>query len=371
VSALTGVGDILRPARAAIHIEGLHHSFGRGDFSKPVLDDVRLALDVGEIAIMTGPSGSGKTTLLTLIGALRAVQEGRLQIMGRELNGLSARELVAVRRSIGFIFQAHNLFESLTAYQNVRMAVDLSDLPDPAARSAAEHALSMVDLGHRLHYRPSAMSGGQRQRVAIARALVNRPRLILADEPTAALDKDSGREVVTLLRSLAKENGSTIVLVTHDSRILDVADRIINLVDGRIASDVVVHESVVICEFLAKCPVFSGLPPGTLSHVAEQMKGERYAAGTTLIRQGDPGDKFYVIRHGHADVVTGGRLLTTLGEGEFFGEAALLTDQPRNATVVAADDIMLYTMSKPEFTRALQASGTLREQLLRVFFQRQ
>ena len=291
--------------------------------------------------------------------------------MGRELRGLSARELVAIRRGIGFIFQAHNLFESLTAHQNVRMAVDLSDLPDPAARHTAEDALSMVGLGHRLHYRPSALSGGQRQRVAIARALVNRPRLILADEPTAALDKDSGREVVTLLQSLAREHGSAIILVTHDARILDIADRIVTLVDGRVASDVVVQEAVVICEFLTRCPVFSGLPPGTLSDLAQQMKGERHVAGTTLIRQGDSGDKFYVIRQGHAAVTVDGRLQATLGEGDFFGEGALLTDQPRNATVVAADDIELYAMSKPEFARAVQASGTLREQLLRVFFHRQ
>ena len=371
MSVATREGNIQSSAPAAVRVADVHHSFGQGDARKPVLADVSLVLDVGEIAIMTGPSGSGKTTLLTLIGALRAVQAGSLQIMGQELKGRSPRELVSMRRSIGFIFQAHNLFESLTAYENVRMAVDLFDLSDTAARRAAEDALSMVGLAHRLHYRPSAMSGGQRQRVAIARALVNRPRLVLADEPTAALDKDSGREVVTLLQALARGNASTIVLVTHDARILDVADRIVTLVDGRVASDVIVHEAMVICEFLARCPIFSGLAPDTLSNLAQQMKGERHASGTTLIRQGDPGDKFYVIRHGHAEVSADGRRLATLGEGDFFGEGALLTDQSRNATVVAGDDITLYAMSKPDFASAVQSSGTLREQLLRVFFHRQ
>ncbi|NEQ28340.1 MAG: ATP-binding cassette domain-containing protein, partial [Microcoleus sp. SIO2G3] len=176
------------------------------------------------------------TTFLSLIGALRTIHEGSLKVMGRELVGMSNGELVKVRRGIGFIFQAHNLFESLTAAQNVEMAVELLG----GFRTKREQAVAILDklgLGHRVDYKPNSLSGGQKQRVAIARALVNQPKLILADEPTAALDKQSGRDVVTLMQKLAKEEGCTILMVTHDNRILDVADRIINLVDGRLESD--------------------------------------------------------------------------------------------------------------------------------------
>jgi putative ABC transport system ATP-binding protein len=225
------------PAEAiAVQIRNLNYFYGQGDLKKQVLFDISLALQKGQIVIMTGPSGSGKTTLLTLIGALRTVQDGSLKVLGQEIVGLGKGELVRVRRNIGFIFQAHNLFDSLTAMQNVEMAVELTDNWREKRRLATE-ILTRLGLGERLNYKPRSLSGGQKQRVAIARALVNRPTLILADEPTAALDKVSGREVVTLLQQLAKEQGCTILMVTHDNRILDVADRIINLVDGRIESD--------------------------------------------------------------------------------------------------------------------------------------
>lgn len=218
-----------------VQIRHLNHYYGEGELRKQVLFDINLDLYAGEIVILTGPSGSGKTTLLTLIGALRSVQEGSLQVLGQELSGLPPRELIAVRRNIGFIFQAHNLFHSLTARQNVLMACDLFPRPDDHQRAA--EILTQLGLGERIDYMPHALSGGQKQRVAIARALVNHPRLILADEPTAALDKKAGRDVVSLMQKLAKEENITILMVTHDSRILDVADRIINLVDGNLESD--------------------------------------------------------------------------------------------------------------------------------------
>lgn len=218
-----------------VQIRHLNHYYGEGELRKQVLFDINLDLYAGEIAILTGPSGSGKTTLLTLIGGLRTVQEGSLKVLGRELHGLSAPELIEVRRNIGFIFQAHNLFHSLTARQNVLLATDL--FPSPQDNEKAADILTKLGLGHRIDYKPHALSGGQKQRVAIARALVNHPRLILADEPTAALDKKSGRDVVTLMQQLTKEENITILMVTHDSRILDVADRIINLVDGNLESD--------------------------------------------------------------------------------------------------------------------------------------
>lgn len=223
-------------AKRSIQIRSLSYFFGRGELRKQVLYDINLDLFTGHIVIMTGPSGSGKTTLLTLIGALRTVHQGSLKVMDQELVGLGNRQLVEIRRSIGFIFQAHNLFESLTACQNVEMAVELTGQLHNK-RQQAIAILEQVGLGERADYKPHALSGGQKQRVAIARALVNQPRLILADEPTAALDKKSGRDVVTLLQHLAQENNCTILMVTHDNRILDVADRIINLVDGRLESD--------------------------------------------------------------------------------------------------------------------------------------
>lgn len=220
----------------AIKIEALNFYFGVEELRKQVLFDISLDLPKGQIVILTGPSGSGKTTLLTLLGALRTLHEGSLQVLGKEIVGLPDRALIPIRRNIGFIFQAHNLFESLTASQNVEMSVELTRNLGQKRRLATE-MLSKLGLADRTDYKPNALSGGQKQRVAIARAMVNRPRIILADEPTAALDKDSGRDVVNLMRQFCEEEGTTVLMVTHDNRILDVADRIINLVDGRLESD--------------------------------------------------------------------------------------------------------------------------------------
>jgi putative ABC transport system ATP-binding protein len=182
---------------------------------------------------MTGPSGSGKTTLLTLIGGLRSVQEGSLKFNGQELLNASNEELVQIRRQIGYIFQAHNLLDFLTAMQNVQMSLELqSNISQWESYIQSEAMLNAVKLGDRINYYPSDLSGGQKQRVAIARALVSHPKLVLADEPTAALDSKSGRDVVNLMQQLAKEQDCSILIVTHDNRILDIADRIINMEDG-------------------------------------------------------------------------------------------------------------------------------------------
>lgn len=218
-------------ASPTIQIENLNHSFGEGNLQKPVLIDINLEIQAGEIIILTGPSGSGKTTLLTLIGALRSMQKGSLKILDRELKGASQKELVATRNRIGFIFQAHNLLKSLTAWENVTMPLRLQPQIKNRQQLALE-ILTTLGLGERTHYYPENLSGGQKQRVAIARALVSKPQLILADEPTAALDSKSGREVVDLMQSLAKDQSCTILMVTHDNRILDVADRIIHMEDG-------------------------------------------------------------------------------------------------------------------------------------------
>jgi putative ABC transport system ATP-binding protein len=216
----------------------LHHSFGQGALRNQILFDVHLEIYPGEIVLMTGPSGSGKTTLLTLIGGLRLVQEGSLQVMGQELLGASTSEMVQVRRQMGYIFQAHNLLRSLTVRQNVQMMMELhNEIPPEKDRIQIETILETVGLGERLDYYPQGLSGGQKQRVAIARALVPRPSLVLADEPTAALDSKSGRDVVELMQQLAKEQACTILMVTHDNRVLDIADRIVHMEDGCLASD--------------------------------------------------------------------------------------------------------------------------------------
>jgi putative ABC transport system ATP-binding protein len=222
-------------SQPAIKIQNLSHYFGQGQLQKQVLYDINLEINSGEIILMTGPSGSGKTTLLTLVGGLRSAQAGSLQILGQELYGATPHQLTEARRHHGYIFQAHNLHSSLTALQNVRMGLELHPKYSNAEMNAhATEMLETVGLGDRLNYYPDDLSGGQKQRVAIARALVSHPQLVLADEPTAALDSKSGRDVVDLMQTLAREQGCTILLVTHDNRILDIADRIVDMEDGRL-----------------------------------------------------------------------------------------------------------------------------------------
>jgi putative ABC transport system ATP-binding protein len=222
---------------APIVVEQVSHWFGEGALRRQVLFHIDAIIRAGEVVILTGPSGSGKTTLLTLIGALRSTQEGSLRVLGHELHGADERALTEVRKSTGYIFQAHNLLEALSVRQNVEMALQLHDeIPVAERERRATAMLASVGLGDYVERSPSQLSGGQRQRVAIARALVGEPRILLADEPTAALDKETGRGVVSLVQQLAKERGVTVLLVTHDSRILDVADRILALEDGRLSS---------------------------------------------------------------------------------------------------------------------------------------
>jgi putative ABC transport system ATP-binding protein len=218
-----------------IQVEKLDYFFGVGDLKKQVLFDINLIIQAGEIVILTGPSGSGKTTLLSLMGGLRSPQSGSLRMLNTELVGAPKAVAVEARRSCGYIFQAHNLHSSLTAEENVMMGLEVHGTNSRAQRrDRALELLQLVGLGERTRYYPEDLSGGQKQRVAIARALVSHPQIVLADEPTAALDKKSGRDVVDLMQKLAKEQGCTILMVTHDNRILDVADRIIYMEDGRL-----------------------------------------------------------------------------------------------------------------------------------------
>ncbi len=220
-----------------IVVQGLNHAYGKGELRKQILFDVSVEIGAGEIVIVTGPSGSGKTTLLTLVGALRSTQEGSVQILGEQLRGAKPATLEKVRRRIGFIFQQHNLLGALTAQQNVQLGVRASGrYPKSEHRRRAREMLNAVGMGERLNHRPDQLSGGQRQRVAIARALAAEPAIVMADEPTASLDRQSGREVVDRMKFLAREHGTPILLVTHDNRILDIADRIVHLEDGRLST---------------------------------------------------------------------------------------------------------------------------------------
>jgi putative ABC transport system ATP-binding protein len=366
-------GNIRLPK--TVKVENLNHFFGEGELRKQALYQNNLEVRRGEIVIMTGPSGSGKTTLLTLIGTLRTVQEGSLKVLGNELCGADRDLIVRMRRELGFIFQAHNLFESLTAFQNVNMAAELVGLDSRISDGRIKSLLTRLGLGHRIHYKPKSLSGGQKQRVAIARGLVHKPKLILADEPTAALDEKSGREVVTLFQELARDEGCTIIMVTHDNRILDVADRIVNMVDGRIKSDVAVQETSVICEFLKGFPLFSDLTPNTLAEVADKMMVHDVEPGTVVIRQGDAGELFYLIRSGSVDVLiddgTQEKKVAELKEGQYFGEAALITDEPRNATIVAREHSIFYALGKTDFRNVLETSATFEEELRQALFNRQ
>ena len=220
-----------------ISVQGLCHSFGKGALRKQILFDITTEIPKGEIVIVTGPSGSGKTTMLTLVGALRSAQEGSVRVLGQELCGAKPRVLEKVRKQIGFIFQQHNLLGALTAIQNVELGARVTGkISRSQLRKRSKAMLEAVGLGDRMFHHPEKLSGGQRQRVAIARALVGEPAMLLADEPTASLDKKSGREVVDRMKVLAKEHGTTILLVTHDNRILDIADRIVHLEDGRLST---------------------------------------------------------------------------------------------------------------------------------------
>lgn len=218
-----------------VEIEKLCHFFGKDHLEKQILFNIDLSLDSGEVIILKGPSGSGKTTLLTLIGGLRSPQLGSVRVFGEELVGANKKKLVQIRKNIGYIFQAHNLLESLTARQNVQISLELHQgIKASEIEQRAISILEAVGLREYVDYHPHNLSGGQKQRVAIARALVSHPKMVLADEPTAALDGKSGRNIVQLMQHLAKEQGCTILIVTHDNRILDVADRIVELEDGKI-----------------------------------------------------------------------------------------------------------------------------------------
>ena len=225
----------------AIEVERLTKIYGKGETAVTAIADATLQVKPGELVAILGPSGSGKTTLLTAIGLINEPTHGKVLIDGTTvadegwLPGLDLKRLR--REKLGFIFQAHNLIPFLTALENVMVALEINNLPKNEAKIRATELLSTLNLGHRLDSYPQALSGGEAQRVAIARALANKPKVILADEPTAALDTDNGKNVMALLKKLAVENHSAILVVTHDHRMVEGFDRIFQVSDGRIVGE--------------------------------------------------------------------------------------------------------------------------------------
>jgi putative ABC transport system ATP-binding protein len=342
-----------------VRVEELNHFFGHGDSRNQVLYGNRIEIDPGQLVVMTGPSGAGKTTLLTLVGALRSVQDGRIDVLGHNLASLRAGELVSVRRHVGFIFQMHNLFDALSAYENVKMAMQLGDCPTSEMRERGTAILDRLGLGHRVDYKPRSLSGGQRQRVAIARALVNRPQLVLADEPTAALDAESGKIVLGLLRQLADGmERTTVLIVTHDQRVIDHADRVVSMMGGRIINNSLTRMAVRITRALAQSEILKGLGEATLTKIASVMTVEARSKGETIVREGEPGDRYYLIGSGVAEVYKGGAYQEEIYFGEGFGRITSYFGRPIENTVRAKTDMELYVLSQPDFERVLATDKT-------------
>ena len=225
-------------ASPAVSVRGVSYAYGTGDAQKRVLENVDFTLARGEFAALTGHSGAGKTTLLTLIGAIRSLQEGEINVLGLDLAGRDPRAREEVRRRVGFIFQDHNLFSALTAFRTLWLASGLADEP-PSREAAMERAAALLEalnMGTHLHDLPRQLSTGQKQRIAVARALMNAPQLILGDEPTASLDYDASILVIDLIKRHLDRSGASALIVTHDERIFGLVDRVLRLQDGRLVS---------------------------------------------------------------------------------------------------------------------------------------
>ncbi|QEH33624.1 Macrolide export ATP-binding/permease protein MacB [Aquisphaera giovannonii] len=355
-SSLTSIA-VKQPARpdVVIRVQGVNYAYGSGETRTQVLFDNDLEISRGEVVIMTGPSGSGKSTLLTLIGALRRMQEGRLEVLGKDLTEAGEAEQVELRKDIGFIFQQHNLFSSLSAIENVRMATALRPAGVREMNERAAEMLGRLGLSARLDHLPSSLSGGQKQRVAIARALVNHPSLVLADEPTASLDAESGKTVLDLLRGMADgPDRTTVLLVTHDQRVIDHADRIVNMVGGRIVTNSLTRIAVRIVRALAAQESLRGLGEATLSRLASFMTVENRPAGDTIVREGADGDRFFAIGSGIADAYINGEFDEELCFGEGFGIITAYFNRPNRRTVISRTDMELYVLSKDDFFEALK-----------------
>jgi ABC-type sulfate/molybdate transport systems ATPase subunit len=348
-------------ARPYVQVERITKSFG--DFK--AVDDVSLKIYKGEIFCLLGASGCGKTTLLRMLGGFETPTSGKIFIDGEDMSGVPPYE-----RPVNMMFQSYALFPHMSVEQNVAFGLKQDRLPRAEIQQRVATMLDLVKMGEYAKRKPHQLSGGQRQRVAIARALANRPKLVLADEPTAALDKDSTHNVVRLFKDMTIEHGTAILMVTHDHRIIELADRLVHMVDGRIVSDIVLNDALRICEFLKGVEAFKNLTPNELTEVAERMARRQFMPGEVIIREGEIGEELFLISEGEVEVERAGHEVARLGAGDFFGELALMSGNPRNATVTATRPVDTYILGKDDFSSAIDASASFREQLRRVYFQR-
>jgi putative ABC transport system ATP-binding protein len=334
------------------------------------LAKVNLEVEHGEFMVLVGPSGCGKTTLLRSAAGLEEITSGEIRLGGKVVTDVDPSE-----RDVAMVFQNYALYPHMTVRQNLAFGLEQRRLPRAEIAKRVAATAGTLGLERLLDRKPAALSGGQRQRVAVARALVNRPKLILADEPTASLDKESSSTVVTLLKELTTNEGCTVIMVTHDNRILELADRIVNMVDGHIVSDVILREALTVCEFLRGVELFKKLTPSEIANVADRMHKRKYARGDVVVRQGERGEEFFLIARGGASVRVQKpgepeREVATLGPGDIFGEMALLTEEPRNATVSAVDELETYYLDKEGFREALALSTAFKDQVRQVYFDR-
>ncbi len=249
--------------KAVIRVRDVRKKYQEGSTTVPVLHGIDLQVASGEVVMLMGPSGSGKTTLLSIMGCILQACSGSIEIDGEVVTHLGESELPRVRREhIGFIFQSFNLFPTLTALENVELMLDVKGIRGPQARKQACALLDSVGLSDKYNTVPANLSGGQKQRVAIARALAGDPGIILADEPTAALDSNTGRGIMEMLRSLAHERGRAVVVVTHDPRVLEFADRTIHIEDGRIVDDLREISFVTPAAQIASSDSLNSVPAG-------------------------------------------------------------------------------------------------------------
>lgn len=353
-----------------VEIDRLNHYYQEGGQRKQVLFDVNLAIQSGETLLLTGESGSGKTTLLSLIGCLRSVQEGSLKIFNRELFGIQETQLFKLRRYVGYVFQHFNLLDFMTVGQNVQISLELQDNFSPSkAKTMSREILAKVGLQGKFNVYPRQLSGGQKQRVAIARALVHSPPLILADEPTAALDSRTGLEAIELIQSLAREQGSAVLIVTHDQRIFHVADRIIQLEDGRLKRGYSEEAALGLSELTER----------ELNQLADNFhfKVRTYQPGEIILHEGDRAPEFYILIQGSVEVFQESNnarkvVLNRLERGDYFGEIAMLMGQRSQANVQVISNIpaRILIINRKVFLDTVSDSGLTKAVLLQQMLQR-
>jgi putative ABC transport system ATP-binding protein len=265
----------------------LYKSFGSGQRCTPILRGVSLSVDHGETVFLVGPSGSGKTTLLSLIGCLLGPDSGSIEVLGHDINQMRREELTAFRRQyLGFVFQTFNLFPNLSAADNVQLALSMRGVPTAEAKARSLELLAHVGLGDRARLRPAQLSTGECQRVAVARALAGGPAILFADEPTASLDAENGQAVLRLLQRLVREQGLTLIIVTHDNRIFPYADRILRLEDGRLASEhsaASAHATVLAHPAPAETHVAAAGLPGHSAPAASHVASAGFPAAATPV----------------------------------------------------------------------------------------